>query len=171
MGKAQQGFTLLELMLVLVIIAVSSSLVMLSYGQADSAKKTALQIADQLNSMIEFCVDKAAFEGKPLGVLLSADGWQIVQPVQSKNERWRWIPLPGDRRLTLAGEWGSAIKINVQPFELKESETPQILVLPDGQITPFTLALNAQETRQPLVTLTSPGTLPLHLQPMSEDRP
>lgn len=171
MIQSQRGFTLLELMLVLVIIAVSSSIVMLSYGQADSSEKTASRTADQLNSMIEFSVDHAALEGKPLGMLLSPVGWQIMQPVADKNGDWHWIPLPDDHRLTMAGRWDSAVEINVQPFELKDNGTPQIIILPDGQITPFTLNLSSQETRQQLITLVSPGSFPLQRHLSNKERP
>lgn len=170
MIQTQRGFTLLELMLVLVLIALSSSIVMFSYGQANGARETANHTADQVNSMVEFCVDKAAFEGKPLGMLLSATGWQIMQPVADNEDNWQWLPLLSEHRLPLAGQWDPDIAISTQPFELKDVEMPQIIILPDGQITPFSLSLNSQETRQTLVTLTSPGSFPLRRHITNEDR-
>jgi general secretion pathway protein H len=171
MTQSQRGFTLLELMLVLVIIAASSGIVMLSYGQSESSQKTATRTAEQLNSMMAFGVDKAGFEGRPLGMLLSVNGWQIMQPVRDKKGKWRWAPLAGDHRLAMAGQWDPAIEIKTEPFDLKESGTPQIILLPDGQITPFSLRFSSQETRQQLAMLTSAGAFPLHQEPAGEVRP
>lgn len=167
--QMQRGFTLLELMLVLFLIAISTSVVMLSGRQMDSEEKNALALANQLNSIMTFSVDKAVIEGNPLGILFSADGWQILQPVPDKNNRWRWSLLPRDARFPQSGLWDRALQIDFEPFSAT-ADTPQVVILPDGQISLFSLTLRSRETQRPLFNLRSSGALPLHLSPMGKNR-
>ena len=106
----QRGFTLLEMMLVLALVAITASVVLFTYGRED--------VADE-----------------------------------SKND------------------WGEELSIQLQPFKPDDSNQPQVVILADGQITPFSLLMANAGTSKPLLTLVSSGSWPLDQTLARDTRP
>lgn len=159
----QRGFTLLEIMLVLAIIAISAGIVMVSYGRTDTAETNASQAAKRFVSILELAVDRAALDGRPIGIHFTKQGWQMLEPRQEKNGDWRWTTLTDNDRLEMKGNWDRELQAQTQPFAPNDSNIPQVVILPDGQITTFSLSLLKHKTRQRLLTLECRGTLPLRI--------
>jgi general secretion pathway protein H len=163
-GNAK-GFTLLEVMLVLVVIAVGSMLIMPSWRSED---KTALQEGERIKAQIEYLSDRAAMEGRPFAFSVATDGWQLLSLKSDPQEQDKlsWVPFSTTSSLGMASRWPEDWHIKLAPqgmVRLARSLQPQIYILPDGQITPFTLSVIDRNSRKPLFTLTSKGTLPLSL--------
>lgn len=163
-GNAR-GFTLLEVMLVLVVIAVGSMLIMPSWRSED---KTALQEGERIKAQIEYLSDRAAMEGRPFAFSVATDGWQLLslKSDPQDEDKLSWAPFSMTSSLSMASRWPEDWHIKLAPqgmVRLARSLQPQIYILPDGQITPFTLSVIDRNTRKPLFTLTSMGTLPLRI--------
>lgn len=76
----QKGFTLLEVILVLTIIALGASLVMMTYGrQNDTAK--AITAVEQLAALTEYAADWSTMEDRSTGIEIREQGWRIVTPI------------------------------------------------------------------------------------------
>jgi general secretion pathway protein H len=160
--NASKGFTLLEMLLVLVIIALSASAVMLTTGQLNGSQGKAVKTGERLNALIDYAADWATMENRPIGLKIEDAGWQFVV-----SEGKEWQQPDNQYRLPTQGEWDESWRIRLLPATLKQhsSREPQIIITPDGEVTPFTLQAEDRDRGKTLFTLTSQGGLPLHFTP------
>lgn len=155
--KAAKGFTLLEILLVLTLLALSATLVMML---GDDDRKKAITAGSQLAALMEYTADWSTMEDRSAGIEIREQGWRIVTPVRN---RWQ---VPGNYfRLATEGSWQDNWQVMLFPASLarQAAGTPQILIRPDGEITPFRLQIQDRQSRTVLFTLTSTGGLPLQL--------
>lgn len=134
--RRARGFTLLEIMLVLLLLGVASSLVMLSFP-ADKAQLA--RQGERLHAWLNDAVESAEREGMRYGMAFGHDGWRIV----SGDERTmvKEHALPQDIVLQLSVEG--------QAFSLGEvlAERPQVWLYPGGETTLFSIALSQGQCR------------------------
>lgn len=83
MKKLQTGFTLLELLLVVVIVSVIASLAVLSVG--DRRTKQLHNQAQKLEALLNWLADEAVFQQQPLGLKLTEAGYQQLHWGLCKN--------------------------------------------------------------------------------------
>ncbi|MGL5422658.1 type II secretion system minor pseudopilin GspH [Serratia fonticola] len=162
----QRGFTLLEMMLVVLLIGSAASLVIMSFP-AMQQNNPQLQLK-RFQAQLAFAMDAAVQNDQLLGIRVRPDGWQF-QMLQrqaaekrgavSGSDSWQgyvwqnWQPrqaalgsqMPDDIRLKLhfpdRQEW---------PRAAESAPEPDILLLPGGEITPFELVFS-EAGSQPLV--------------------
>ncbi|MBV1915804.1 MAG: type II secretion system minor pseudopilin GspH [Pseudomonadales bacterium] len=131
------GFTLIELMVVLVIMGVMISLVTLSSGIQNRDRETH-QFAIRLISLMRLASDEAVLNGKLLAWRLNETEYQFMQLAEGK-----WVAVADDRLLkpNSIQPWiSSEFEVEGRAVELLESaEHPQLLFLPSGEITSFRL--------------------------------
>ena len=65
----QRGFTLLEMMLVLALVAITASVVLFTYGREDVANTRARETAARFTAALELAIDRATLSGQPVGAL------------------------------------------------------------------------------------------------------
>lgn len=160
--NAQRGFTLLEIMLVLVIIALCAGIAVI-HVQANSTHSIASQTAKRLIAAVELAVDRATLDGHPVGIHFSSEGWQIVTPARDDKNQWRWEPLSEGKQALRQDVWDSRLQAYADTFEPDAKNEPQVVILADGQITPFTLSLGERQSRRPLFVVQCAGSLPVQL--------
>lgn len=169
--KRQQGFTLLEMMLVALLAGVAASLVMMAFP-ADRQSDSAWQMA-YFRAQLDFAVEDSQMNEHVLGVRIYANRWQFIELLpndggessRAKSERflgyhWRpWRPqsitpsatLPERLRLELQELRGNkAVKRDSvsQAKRGRGDDEPDILILPGGEVTPFRLVFNAEPKTQ-----------------------
>ncbi|MCJ2378881.1 type II secretion system minor pseudopilin GspH [Vibrio sp. ZSDZ34] len=163
------GFTLLEIMLVLVLLSVSAVAVIATFPnhQQDVIKQHSLRLFQRLQLLNE----EAVLGGKDFGLYidetkrtytlleLKADGWQLIDIDRLPAETS--LPVGISLSLTLGGEaWlqddrlfepGSLFDedmfADVEKRE-KALKPPQVLILASGEITPATVTFEAQDTTE-----------------------
>lgn len=154
------GFTLIEILVVVTIIAVLSSLVLLSVGVVRNDRDVETELR-RAASLIELAADEAVLQGRDFGIEFLVEGYRFVEldPLIG-----RWNEVVGDdllrprrlpdgmefevtvegRRVRLARE-AAAVDTSVNDKEkgkgLASSYTPHALILSSGDLTPFELAL------------------------------
>lgn len=67
----QRGFTLLEMMLVLALVAITASVVLFTYGREDVASTRARETAARFTAALELAIDRATLSGQPVGIHFS----------------------------------------------------------------------------------------------------
>ncbi len=67
----QRGFTLLEMMLVLALVAITASVVLFTYGREDAASTRARETAARFTAALELAIDRATLSGQPVGIHFS----------------------------------------------------------------------------------------------------
>ncbi len=162
--KRQSGFTLLEILLVMFLLAGVASVVVLTLP--DSGQAQLKRRADTLALQLDKISDEALIDGKTYGLFIAENSYTFMvlakagwQPLSEKP-----IKLASDSVLTLEKVEGDfVIKPNAsnqtsEPTnraahkglsERAKQPTPQIYFWPDGTITPFTVVLsrNGQQYR------------------------
>lgn len=120
MRRAAAGFTLIELMVVMVLIGVLVSMVHISLG--DNNSRNARQEADVLLGLIHGLREKAVLEGQEYGLRLEPGAYQLMR---FEGEQWQAVEprvsLPVGLVLTLKD--GSIF--DVIEVESKSSSTPK----------------------------------------------
>jgi len=157
-----RGYTLFELLVVLVIIAIIVSMATLSIRSRGPLVEI-VEAGERLASVMRLASKDAVMRSRQLGVQLSGSGYRFVQ-----LHGQRWAQLPGDafRQRDFPDSLSASLRIDgvpvlVEALALSEDPDsdepdfePQILFLSSGDITPFSLVLEHPET-QTVVRLSS----------------
>lgn len=147
------GFSLLEILVVLTILAVLTGTVMLSFTGAES-EQALKGAAERMAMRIELARQHSLTRNREWGIFVEEDGYRFAEfdPEQQiwteKNQRpFNENDLPDLVALSLDLEEYDSL-----PFE-EQDELPQILIFSSGEITPFSLLLEPEwETRPWQVT-------------------
>jgi general secretion pathway protein H len=139
---AERGFTLLELLAVIVIIGIIVSFANLSIGQNTS--RIVQDEAERLHGLIQLAGEEAVLQGRELAVEfdrhryqfieLGNEGWQAVE--EDQMFRKRELPEAVELELMLEGAEAS--------FADKK-KLPKIYILSSGELTPFEMTLKTDE--------------------------
>lgn len=143
-----RGFTLLELMVVLVIVSIVLSFVTLTAG-GDSRGEQLQRETRRLAALLEMASEEAVLSSQQLAVRFSEDGYEFM--VLRGGE---WLPLDDDpllraRSLPEGVELRLELEDNPPPSLITEdSELPQVFLLSSGEMTPFEVTLSAPESER-----------------------
>jgi len=161
--RRSAGFTLLELMVVLVIIGIILTFAVLSLG-GDDIGELMEQETQRMVTLLDLASDEAVLRGEELAVLFSEDGYEFLvlyEDLWQKTEEdglLKAYTLPADieLRLEIEGEppilTASAAKDEeaVDEDEDEDAEEvlqPQVFILSSGEMTPFTVILMSPQSR------------------------
>lgn len=155
-----RGFTLLELMVVLVMIGVIISMAVLSIGDGGIDRRVE-QEGRRIIALLDLAADEAVLAGREHGLYLWQQGYQIVQLVDGAwlpNAddplfRQRSLPPHASLRLTLDGlpvaldeqPWSVGGGAQEEGHQQDELQLPQLYLFSSGERTLFEMALQIDE--------------------------
>lgn len=105
------GFTLLEIMLVLVLLGIATAVVLPTLEPADSSARLKTD-ADRFAALVKTGHEESLLKGKDLGVSFTDNGYQFMEWHEDK-----WQLMQSDRLLT-EKELSKAINLDFMPGEL-----------------------------------------------------
>lgn len=164
--RMARGFSLIEILVVIVIIAIVSGIALLSLGLLGDDRELDTE-ARRLASLVEVVQDEAVMQGRDFGMEFMTDSYRFVEydPYGS-----RWVELFGDelmrlRRLPEDVEFdlyleGQRVQLEYEPADIEETDTepvvssanndylPHVLIFSSGDVTPFELRITRQPTDQ-----------------------
>ena len=152
LSALQRGFTLLELMVVLVIIGVLLSFVGLSTG-GDSRAEQMQREATRLIALIDMASEQAVLRSEQLAIRFGDSDYEFML-LQAGN---KWAALQDDgplraRELPRGMELRLELEENPPPgLRAEDAEAPQVFLLSSGEMTPFMLTFSAPESEQRFV--------------------
>ena len=139
----EQGFTLIELMVVIVIMSIMLSFLMLSIGGGERDKPLQDE-AKRITALIKLASEQALLQSMEIGLLIEDESYQFLS--QNKES---WTPLPENsfRKRTLPDEIQLELITvdSAPPPEQQEQPMPQILLLSSGEMTSFELEIRGDE--------------------------
>jgi len=141
---AIRGFTLIEVMVVVVIIAIIINVAVLSFGNNPHADQLDKE-STRLRSLIEIAGEEALLRSAFIGVDIAEQSYGFLRLVEGE-----WQPLDDDlfRERNLPDELKLAI-VSSQHTSDEEGEkkrTPEIILLNSGEMTPFDLKITSRES-------------------------
>jgi general secretion pathway protein H len=163
----QQGFTLLEILVVITIIGILAGMATLSIGGTD--RRELQNEARRLQQLLSMATDEAAFNHQNLGFELDDQQYRFFRFDDDNDEwlaltdkPWQEHTLPPFAQLNLeleaeAGDLLSAETENNQASSFNKKEQPALLILASGEITPFSLEFRLQNQTGILALIKSDG--------------
>lgn len=153
--RRQRGFTLIEILVVLVIISVMVGALALSI--APNPHKALERELLRLRGMMDLAMDEALIGGKLLGLAAAEDHYQWLQFDESQR---RWVDLPGRGTGSYRLDAQIRLELVVDGFEINAVQRralarllerggdqdlqPAILFLASGESSAFRLRLHHQ---------------------------
>lgn len=165
MRVAARGFTLIEVLVTVVILAVMASVLVLSVGAGDE-EQVLRREAERLQARIGYACERAELGGREIGLHLRAGGYAFSA---MQSEGWRFIE--DDVALKRAAlPDGLSLLADDDELEAAFGEQPQFLCFASGEATPMAIefAAGAQATRWRIDVALDGATLLRHRGP--EDR-
>ena len=160
----QQGFTLLEIMLVIVLIGIATSAVVMTLPSKGNKESDAKWQTQHFVTLFQFAEDEALMTGREFALVFKGNSYQFTT-YDYKKKKWLAIKegnlskkreLQGALRLkyTLTGsvwdqidtvEDDSFIKdedrVHIARDEKIKSFKPQVFIMSSGEVTPFSLKI------------------------------
>ncbi|WP_026970694.1 type II secretion system minor pseudopilin GspH [Aliagarivorans marinus] len=164
--KRQQGFTLLEIILVCVMMAVAVSVAVMNISTSNDSKDMEIQVK-RLAALLQFAQEQALMTGRDYGLIsdeisyqfleLEGDNWQ---PATDEMFRRRELQEPYTLELSL-GDWqqdsdgyvsqslglfeGGLLEQDFITADDEKKIQPQVMILSSGEVTPFSLTVEHED--------------------------
>jgi general secretion pathway protein H len=154
-AKRHQGFTLVEILVVVVIMAIVISLAILSIGVTGRDSQLDEE-SRRIEGLIDILHERALLEGRDFGLRIQPTAYEFT--VYDPN-RDRWLSLNGEtefRHRDLPKGVSFQLELDSIPVVLKAPDTnfsngapppPQIAIAASGEGTPFRLTLLRDATQ------------------------
>ncbi len=145
MRSRSRGFTLLELLVVVVIIGLVTTGALLAFGSRDD-DRTLERETERLAALVRYAREQAELSTREYGLRCEGLAYEFVT-FDPRRGIWRSIEedeilrlrqLPEDLRLGLRIE-GREVVLRRPPDE--EQPRPQVMLFSNGDVTPFELRL------------------------------
>ncbi len=165
--QRSRGFTLIEILVVLALIALLTGMAVMSTGiVGDPVTREARRLA----ATLRLAVDESRLQGRVLGLRLDSEGYSYLElvpggPDADSGLRFAWNsltrkgalaprawPAPLELALTINGRRASTSVLN-------RAVTPQVVLLPEGEFTPFSLRLSGPREVVVMVRFSAAGQL------------
>ncbi|MDA7746300.1 type II secretion system minor pseudopilin GspH [Psychromonas sp.] len=171
-----KGFTLLEIMLVLVLLGMISVGVVMTLPSSANLDKSSKWHAQRFSTLLQFAEDQALISNTELGIEFGEQEYQFAfYDLKQK----KWLPFSDSRisgnvevpisilsEYELAGSvWDEIEQVDDDPFideddlvqieghEREVTITPQIFIMSSGEVTPFTYKFTDTENGQNAYTV------------------
>jgi len=168
------GFTLIEIMVVVVIIGVVAALMVLSFTVTGRDRELEKE-SDRLFALFTYTREQAELQTREYGVLFQDDGYEFLT---YDVRRALWRSVPDDEALVarrLPDGLGVKLTVEARPVVLTRpkdarDKTPQVMIFSNGDLTSFAATLE-REGGLRSVTVTQDDQGQVIEQPMVESKP
>lgn len=175
--KSQQGFTLLEIMLVLLLMGMISVSVVMTLPNHSSTDENLHWQAQRFNTLLQFAQDEALMSGLELAIEFKKSSYQFAFYDQDSK---KWLSAPTEELETLVelpplidfeyellgSVWDEietddhddfvdeSYLVDIEGDDKIKSLTPQVYIMSSGEITPFSVRFALNEAQSKVDPLT-----------------
>jgi general secretion pathway protein H len=156
-GKSAAGFTLIEVLVIVIIIGIVSAAVLLSFGVLGDDRALQQQ-ARRFASLVDLAADESLMQGRDYGVEFTRSGYRFLEydPLSGQwqeiigDEIFRPRQLDEgldlelvleDRSISLGERFAEAVTDGEEEEDEKRADdfAPHVLIMSSGEVTPFNL--------------------------------
>jgi general secretion pathway protein H len=139
------GFTLIEILVVLVIIAVMTTIAVLSVGVLGKDRGLDTE-GERYSDVVAAALEQAQLEGRDFGLHFTGSHYEVLTYV-TRRQRWESVP---DDRLYAVHELPAGVSAHLQiegkDIELDDdkpgvAKVPQVMLFSSGDASPYKLSL------------------------------
>jgi general secretion pathway protein H len=167
------GFTLIEILVVVLIIGLISATMLLSFTLTGRDRELEKE-SDRLFALFSYAREQAELQTREYGVLFQDDGYEFLT---YDVRRAIWRSVPDDEALVarrLPDGLGVKLSIEARPVVLTrpkdaKDKTPQVMIFSNGDLTSFAATLE-REGGVRSVTVTEDDKGQIVEQPMVESK-
>lgn len=156
------GFTLIEILVVMLLITVLASVVAFSVGEGNQRREL-INEAKRLHGVLRMAADEAVYQNLEIGVVINEEGYEFLGYDEDK-EIWGSLPQPF-LKSHFFPDW-VWLELN-RDYEVRElpvneesrdkSPVPEFVLLSSGESTPFRLRMGVEGDNEYSVTIFSDG--------------
>lgn len=158
----QSGFTLIEILVVLVVVGLLASLAVMSMGGSSRDRELENEIRE-LYLLMQTASEQAVLNNTELGLMLEDEGYRFVAWEEQSGE-WR---VPGEPMFRMRGlpEWVTVTEYieNDTPRLASDEDRlrPDVVFFSSGETTPFELEFTLGRDDSRMHIISSDGFSPL----------
>jgi len=155
--QTKQGFTLIEILVVILIIGITLGFALLAFGDF-GANRRIIVAAEQFVGYVKLVQQQAILETSTLGINFNKNGYQVMRFQTPAS----WQAMP-QKSIFHTQYFPDSTVINLESNS-KKSGNPQIIINSSGDMTAFTLHLgSAHQVDLATVVGTFDGNVSLQL--------
>ena len=169
-----RGFTLVEILVVVTIIAVVTAGIVLSVSVTGRDRDLERE-SDRLLALFNYVREQAELQTREFGIMFQDDGYEFLT-YDTRRDSWRSV-FEDDalRARRLPDGLGFRLSVDARPVVLNrpknaKDKTPQVMIFSNGDLSTFTATLE-REGGVRSVTLTQDSSGKVVEQPMVEQKP
>ena len=173
--RSSAGFTLVEMLVVVVIIGVISAGIILSTNLAGGRDHELQKEGDRLETLMRYAREQAELQTREYGLMFREDGYMFVT-YDVRRQLWQDVfedDALRDRNLPD----GLSIKLSVdarpvvltQPKDSKD-KTPQVIIFANGDLTTFEITVQRDDGLRS-ISLSQDTSGDIAAKPMVESKP
>ena len=156
MRSKDKGFTLIEILVVVVIVAVLMSAVTLSFPPAGD--KLLKEQADRFSALIGLAQDEAILQSRELALEVNKAGYIFYRNVDNSWATFTEAPFA---KREFPAEISSKIYIDGIAIDLEDRDenNPQVIILSSGEMTPFSYKLGYKNKSEVTLKVNAVGEI------------
>jgi general secretion pathway protein H len=162
------GFSLIELLVVISVIGIITSMVLMSLGVLRDDRQLRVE-ARRISSLIELAQDEAVMQGREFGLEVMVSSYRFVEydPFQLRwveiigDDMFRFRQLPADIEFDLLLE-DQIIVLDMDPEQIEDPDSndigrstetyaPHVMIFSSGDSTPFELQIVNRSEQQKVI--------------------
>lgn len=128
-----KGFTLIEILIVIVIIGITLGFALMSFGDFGEGRRV-LTSAEQLVNTLKLGQQQAILETSTLGLRIDNKSYQLLK---YQNQ---WVPF-SNKGIFKPTQLPKNTLVNLKTSSNPPIGTPAIIINPSGDMTPFVLTM------------------------------
>jgi general secretion pathway protein H len=147
--KRNRGFTLWEMLIVVIIITVSTSVILLSTSLGRDSNDLKV-LGSDMSKLMRLLYQEAIFENRNFAISLKHDGYQVLE---YDGQEWNVSDQTLFRRIKLNEVQSSTLVVENLAVKSVDQEAliPHIIILASGEMTPFEWTINDETTKNSIV--------------------
>lgn len=137
-NRHNRGFTLIEILIVLVIIGITFGFALIAFGDFGENRRILFSV-EQLANTLRLAQQQAILETSTLGLRIDNASYQVLQ---LNNALWKPISEKGVFKMTY---FPQDTHITLKTNHATPPGTPAIIISASGDMTPFTLSFGSKQ--------------------------